>query len=127
MKFNRTFLASGVMTLCLTGCVPYRYIANPYVSGRVVDAHTHRPLIAAKARFASPQAVASSVLTMADGSFALQAEKRWGVLCLIATPSLKKQSVLILQAPGYISKEVPLGWSEPPIYLDKPIELSTIR
>lgn len=127
MKLGFALLVLSALAGCLAGCIPYHYTDNPAVSGRVVDARTARPLSMAAAHFESSAPRALPTRTTADGSFSLPAEEHWGLLFLIATPSLRKEPSLVVQAPGYASKNVPLGWSESPVRLDKPVALQLAR
>jgi len=71
---------SSLFALCLTasGCFPYHYTTCPGLSGIVVSAETHAPLVGAGISFDGTNTTAVA-FSAADGSFHVPPERTWGI------------------------------------------------
>ena len=85
----REFMAKSVCLLAgwfLCGCMPYHFVEEPGVLGKVVDTETYEPIedVVVQLKYSprggkAPSTYAVKAKTSNDGSFHIQPKKKWGI------------------------------------------------
>jgi hypothetical protein len=97
MRIRNFLLVLGALTV--SACFPYLATVKPGITGKVIDAKKGIPVIGADVQLSSWRGEMSTA-TLADGSFFIPGEQRWGLIIGAFDPVIYNCTVSVI-AGGY--------------------------
>jgi hypothetical protein len=113
----RCFPAIAASLFLLAGCMPFRFVDTPGITGTVVGENSEQPIADATVELDlkhsgySAEPIQLGATTDASGMFEIAPHRKWGVMLAAGEYALPRLDTVRVSAPGFEMVTIELRWT----------------